>query len=1742
MRKSKILLVLVCFGICALGVAETVSAPAVTVLQDRGSSITIEFALKGYEIEPVDINGLPCSRITLPGQVTFLEKGMPQLPTIARNVIVPDDALMGCRIVAVEYERIEVNTVIPSKGSLSRAVDPNTVPYTFDKFYQTDSWWPEKTVEIYEPFILRDYRGVTIRFNPFQYNPAKNELKIAKRVVVEVYVEDKGGANVITEKRGSIAREFVNIYKSNFLNFRESRYDSIAEREGRMVIIAADAYMSNMEDFKVWKRMKGIETKMVPISSIGNSEANIKNFIQSEYNAGDLVWVLLVGDGNEVVPATGTIGWAVGEAADPVYAYTAGSDYYPDIFISRFSSRGGNSINIDKQASRSIEYEKTPQAGADWYHIGLGVASAQSQGGPADSTRCNWLRDSLLDYYYTEVNKSYDYWGTSSLIKSFIEAGTSIINYIGHGGTTSWSNGGGFSISDINDLDNPWMLPFVISVACLVGNFDGPDCYCEASVTAGTVEEPDGFLVHWGSSINQHWDEPCAGQEGAVNLLTHDQKNSFGGICFNGACYMIEYYAGSDFSVDMAQTWTIFGDASLQLRTNTPQSMTVNHAAVISVGQTTFDVSVPGVQDALVGLYIDTLLVGSGFTDASGDVTINVDPAPSNPGDTMYITVTNYNHLPYESYAMVIVPSGPYLMLASLIVDDAGGNDQANPGEVIDLGIWAKNIGVETAYNVYGLLSESDVYASMDADSSWYGNIPDNDSSLSSPYYSFTVTNDCPNNHTISFTLELHDFDDSTWTFYPSVTVYAPILTYQDVTVVNDDNGDGILDPGETADLVVTIENEGGANAENVTSTLLTSSSYITINDNSGGFGSVDTGATGDNAGDPYTVAADGSTPNGIIAQFEIEVVSGAYVDTLEFSIDIGKKHYYLWNPDPTPTPGQKMDSILTDLGYSGDYGTSLAPDLSLYQSVLVCVGIYSNNYLIGSGSPEAAALVDFLENHDGRMYLEGGDVWYWDPFHAGGYNFGPLFSINGTADGHDDLGPVVGESGTFTEGMDFAYGGENSFIDLIDTMGTGFQIFHDGNDNYICGVANDPGTYRTVGTTFELGLLNDGDAPSTRAALLDSIMKFFGIGIPEVIPPSAPYIVQTEKSGDDVMLTWNKVTTDTTGNAKAMDCYVVYRNTSPSFVPSSSDSIGAVLHPETTYTDVGALTAGESYYYLVKAVDESRNMSNKSNMAYVFCKFVNENATGTDKNWVSLACQSKFDTVSDLTDDVSPSGDPLVKVTNLRDDQLYESWSYTTVPIPRWTGTNFTIQPGRGYEMVAVVDDTLVLVGCNDPNGLVSLNENAGLTDKNLVSIPYNAVYGFVEDITDEYASSGDPLVKVTNLRDDQLYESWSYTTIPTPRWTGTNFGIEAGRGYEFVVIVDTTWNPTEYSNEASGFLATRRVPELGGELYVGTLVEPDRVPVWSVREQSGTMPALQSQRKIDYLNAQVYVAVERSEKRTVDHREVGISHLVRGYCALDGFEHCVFTVYRPDRSDDVLTENMVGSGILTDGDGYLFWFDVGNFQKPWYDQEEVILIIEASRNGKGYFSVVNFTLDRGVDIQELGELSLVSMPELKIEKGMVRWDGIDNENIVGYSLYEDEKRLNEKVITTKEYAAIDGAHLKPVIKGGHETVYGAQGSQSVPQDKTPRSCAFSISQNPFTRSMRMFYQVSEFSKVSLKVYDAAGRIVRTLADGVCNPGYYTMVWNGRDNMGRKTPAGIYFVCFETDSFKKVEKAILLK
>lgn len=304
-------------------------------------------------------------------------------------------------------------------------------------------------------------------------------------------------------------------------------------------------------------------------------------------------------------------------------------------------------------------------------------------------------------------------------------------------------------------------------------------------------------------------------------------------------------------------------------------------------------------------------------------------------------------------------------------------------------------------------------------------------------------------------------------------------------------NGDGFLDAGETVDVTVTLRNYGEP-ATGVVATVTTDDPYITISQSTSTYGDMATGATADNASKPFVLTASADAPLGHLARFELAVtdVDGETIST--FDIPIGKFHYLVWDPSPDTSSGPTITSLLSSMGFSGVYVQQLPVDrLHHYQTVWVSLGIYSNNFVIGANSPEALAIIEYLAD-GGNVYMEGGDTWYYDPI-VGGHDFKSAFGIAATDDGTNDCGPVNGKDGTFTKGMHFGYIGENEWIDhLAPAAGGALLVLENGSPVYGVGVSYDAGTYRTVGTSFELGGLYDGTLPATRAYLALSIMDFF--------------------------------------------------------------------------------------------------------------------------------------------------------------------------------------------------------------------------------------------------------------------------------------------------------------------------------------------------------------------------------------------------------------------------------------------------------------------------------------------------------------------------------------------------------------------------------------------------------------------------------------------------------------------------
>jgi hypothetical protein len=82
----------------------------------------------------------------------------------------------------------------------------------------------------------------------------------------------------------------------------------------------------------------------------------------------------------------------------------------------------------------------------------------------------------------------------------------------------------------------------------------------------------------------------------------------------------------------------------------------------------------------------------------------------------------------------------------------------------------------------------------------------------------------------------------------------------------------------------------------------------------------------------------------------------------------------------------------------------------------------------------------------------------------------------------------------------------------------------------------------------------------------------------------------------------------------------------------------------------------------------------------------------------------------------------------------------------------------------------------------------------------------------------------------------------------------------------------------------------------------------------------------------------------------------------------------------------------------------------------------------------------------------------------------------------------------------------------------------------------------NPFNPNTTIQFHLSAETRVTLVVYDAAGRAVTTLVSGIRSAGNHTTEWNGLNDSGEPASSGIYFYRLKTGNKTQVKKMLLLK
>ncbi len=904
------------------------------ISSNQGSTI-VRFEIPGFFLNPVSTPRGKAYIISVPKMVSMLETGFPDIPQYGVSAIIPDLALMKVRVLESSFTDFSNIEVAPSKGNFSRQIDPESVPYTYGEIYSKNALYPDVRADLREPFILRDYRGQTVMIYPFSYNAVTKVLRVYHELVVEIYGDGLGGENQFVRNGfpDKMDSEFKYLYQSQFINANQTRYPALSE-EGNLLIICHGPFMQAMQPFVQWKKTIGRPTEIVDVATIGTTTTAIKAFVTTYYNNKGLTHLLLVGDHQHVPSQAMSGGYS-----DYFYGYLTGNDSYNEVFVGRFSAE--TVAHVETQVQKVIYYERDIDASATWLNVGLGMARNEGaggghNGGEADYVHMDFIRDSLLHYTYATVHREYD--GgvpntpntTAAMVSQRINEGVSILNYCNHGSISGWSVAG-FSNSHVNALANSNKLPVVWSVACDVGNFTGSTiCFAEHWMRAknATTGAPTGALGGKFSWISQPWQPPMTGQDEMVTILVegylNNRKRTLGGNSTNGSMKMIDLHGSSGRTTH--DTWILFGDPSLTMRTANPTAMTVSHLPAAFLGSTSFTVNA-NAENAIVSLTKDGEILGTGYV-TGGSATVNFS-ALNQPG-VMTVAVFAYNRVTYLQNIDIIPMIGPYILLSDYSINDAGGNNNglADYGENISLNINLKNVGTTPSAPVVGIISGTDPYVSFTGPPAQnFGIIANGQTITMTSAYSFSIANIAPNQHRASFTLSLSDGSD-TWNSFLRITVQAPVMSIPAGYLVDDSQGgnnNGILDPGETGLIKVNITNTGNSAVSNILLNISANNPMLTINTPVVNVANLGAGQTREAS---FSASASANSTIGNPVNVGLSVAAGSngqYTATQSIVVVIGQiPDYTMANATITTCVGTFYDSGGPSANYSSNENLTL--------------------------------------------------------------------------------------------------------------------------------------------------------------------------------------------------------------------------------------------------------------------------------------------------------------------------------------------------------------------------------------------------------------------------------------------------------------------------------------------------------------------------------------------------------------------------------------------------------------------------------------------------------------------------------------------------------------------------------------------------------------------------------------------------------------------------------------------------
>ncbi len=149
-------------------------------------------------------------------------------------------------------------------------------------------------------------------------------------------------------------------------------------------------------------------------------------------------------------------------------------------------------------------------------------------------------------------------------------------------------------------------------------------------------------------------------------------------------------------------------------------------------------------------------------------------------------------------------------------------NNRAEYDEKVFINLAMKNFGSDDANDVQVSIDTYDSFINLIDASAVYDTIHSDEIVMKENGFLIELADNIPDQREIMFNITATDTSDSSWTSEFSITSFAPNLTPKKLVVMDEEtgNGNGRLDPGESAIIKIITANTGHCIAYDVTASL----------------------------------------------------------------------------------------------------------------------------------------------------------------------------------------------------------------------------------------------------------------------------------------------------------------------------------------------------------------------------------------------------------------------------------------------------------------------------------------------------------------------------------------------------------------------------------------------------------------------------------------------------------------------------------------------------------------------------------------------------------------------------------------------------------------------------------------------------------------------------------------------------------------------------------------------------------